>query len=931
MKRVHIIHDPYKLDESTVADVENPLEYLKSEFKGGFPEHAKIYKGSIAIENDITEKLQKDELLINLIDEDIWVVIWPSWIQFVFYAVVALTAALSVYMYLTMPNMRAVQEGSANNGLSARVNRVRFNARVPDIFGTIRAVPDLVSQPRTYYENDIEIEECLMCLGVGYYDILDVKDDMTLVSGINGASVSVYQPNTSIVGTPYEQVGLSILEQPKFITKSSSINGQTLEAPNDMTVDEQNLYFTSGGVIRSRGIGDFTTVLSTGDNIEIFGAMLGVDDRSYSGLAVIGVHAGNYFIEFEFTQDILGYEDYKGIRLTGATYEIVTEIDNDGVITTESTFRDVSGSYAVSEITRTSGYTYRVNIIDAQLVNYNWSYVSSNHTVSTGLILSENLRSMNLNGRYTISSTSTHSITLESPDIVNNDWLKIDSIFGGSTENITTSITIDKLTTKWVGWFDIYDSDADEIVFNLFFPQGLYGVNSKGKKHALQIKVYIEYQNIDENGSPIGSIQRSTIHFDINKPKPFGRTYTYILPNKGSARFRISKVDWDAPWSNNITEAKIKEVYLSSNVESLVYNDVTMVRSRTLATEGALSLKERKLNMLVQRKLPLNGTGALVATNSAAQALICLALDQKNGRRSTSEVDIAQILAEEQAVINYFGNSKAAEFSYTIDDNNLSFEEIAGMVASTMFCEAYRYGNKLRIRFEQPQQNSILLFNAANKAPNSEKRTKSFGIEKKYDGIEIEYTSPDDDTRITYVASDVGNPINTMQIKTSGIRSHEQAKTRAWREWNKLKYRNINCEFEALEESELLARNDRILVADNTVVKTKDGIIDFVDGLTLSLSHPIESDVTYFIYLQLADGRVDIVPCSYVDEYTVLLSRPPLIALVPEFTTYQLIESTEAPHNAFIVTEIRPQGKMTNMLTCVNYDERYYQNDADFF
>lgn len=931
MKRVHIIHDPYKLNESTVADVENPLEYLKSEFKDGFPEHAKIYKGAIAVENDITEKLQKDELLINLIDDDIFVVIWPAWVQFIFYAVVALTAALSVYMYLTMPNMKAVQEGSANNGLSARVNRVRFNARVPDIFGTIRAIPDLVSQPRTYYENDIEIEECLMCLGVGHYDILDVKDDMTLVSGINGASVSVYNPGNNITGVPYYQVGQTISDQPKLITKSTSINGQTLEEPNDMTVDEQNLYFTSDGVIHSRNVGDFRTALSGGDNIDIFGANFGTRDYSFSGSALIGVDSGNYFIEFETTQDILGYEDYKGIRLTGATYEIVVETNEGGTVTTESTFRDVSGLYDVGSIVRTAGYTYRVNLISAESVNYNWSYININYTVSTGLVLLENTNSANLSGRYTVESVSQYSISLVNASIVNDDWLKIDSIFGGSTENIESSITIDKLTTRWVGWFDIYDDKAEDIVFNLFFPQGLYGVNDKGRKHALQIKVYIEYQNIDNEGNPIGDIQRSTIHFDINKQTPFGRTYKYTLPNTGNARFRLSKVNWDTPWANNITETKIKEVYLSSNAENLNYNDVTMVRSRTLATEGALSLKERKLNMLVQRKLPLNGTGVLTATNSAAQALIYLALDQKNGRRSINEVDITQILAEEQAVINYFGNLKAAEFSYTLDDNNLSFEEIAGMVASSMFCEAYRYGNKLRIRFEQPQQNSVLLFNAANKAPNTEKRTKSFGIENKYDGIEIEYTSPDDDTRITYVASDTGSPINTMQIKTSGIRSHEQAKTRAWREWNKLKYRNINCEFEALEESELLARNDRILVADNTVVKTKDGIIDSIDGLTLGLSHPIEFNVPYFIYLQLADGRVDIVPCSYVDEYTILLSRPPLIALVPDFTTYQLIESTETPRNAFIVTEIRPQGKMTNMLTCVNYDERYYQNDADFF
>ena len=101
------------------------------------------------------------------------------------------------------------------------------------------------------------------------------------------------------------------------------------------------------------------------------------------------------------------------------------------------------------------------------------------------------------------------------------------------------------------------------------------------------------------------------------------------------------------------------------------------------------------LTVLLHEKLKLNGTGALTATNSGAQALINIALDPKNGRRTLSEIDVAQILAEEQAVINYFGSSKAAEFSYTFDDNNLSFEEMAGMVASTIFCEAYRYGSKL--------------------------------------------------------------------------------------------------------------------------------------------------------------------------------------------------------------------------------------------
>ncbi|WP_228261876.1 hypothetical protein [Acinetobacter baumannii] len=40
-----------------------------------------------------------------------------------------------------------------------------------------------------------------------------------------------------------------------------------------------------------------------------------------------------------------------------------------------------------------------------------------------------------------------------------------------------------------------------------------------------------------------------------------------------------------------------------------------------------MSIKERKLNCLVNRKLPVDGTGPLHVTRSAGQALINLALD----------------------------------------------------------------------------------------------------------------------------------------------------------------------------------------------------------------------------------------------------------------------------------------------------------------
>lgn len=921
MKRVHIIHDPYKLDESTVADVENPLEYLKSEFKDGFPEHAKIYKGSISVENDITEKLQKDELLINLIDDDIWVVIWPAWIQFVFYAVVALTAALSVYMYLTMPQPETAVAKSPNNELSNRVNQLRLNGRVPEIFGTLRSTPDLISAPILYYRDDgIEIEDCLYCVTKGYVNVLDVKDGDTFGATIPDFQAAVYEPNSSILDAPQIEVGGAFTDLPMIGRKSEAVTGQSLNDPTESVIDSvssgtaypqypNRIYFPAGGL---------NSAFSVGETVIVDAETFGIADAPIAGSTNVEVGG---VITIGTTQNINSPNDFKKIRIN----TLLVEDAANGIL-------DLAGLYDVSLINKSGSYAYEITLVNPSSANPNWTLLTADNLANSSCELTSNIKSIDISGEYAnISEVNSDYLVLNIPVSLQPEWDKLNGVTVGNL-----NIELSKYTENWLGWFYLTQENIERLIFNFYFPRGLFAVRTDGKNASMHYEIDIEFQELSKTGDPIGGIYSDTLTGSKQEVSAFGFSsfQSSFSTFDHGLRFRIRKTSFhDRPKLRTAVydEIKVKSVYACGFAPAVIGNDVTFARSRTVATDGALAVKERRLNMLVQRKLPLNGTGALTATNSAAQALIYLALDQKNGRRSTSEIDIAQILAEEQAVISYFGNPKAAEFSYTLDDNNLSFEEIAGMVSSSMFCEAYRYGNKLRIRFEQPQQNSVLLFNAANKAPNTEKRTKNFGIENKYDGIEIEYTSPDDDTRITYVASDDENPINTMQIKTSGIRSHEQAKTRAWREWNKLKYRNITCEFEALEESELLARNDRILVADNTVVKTKDGIIDFVDGLTLGLSHPIESSVPYFIYLQLADGRVDIVPCSYVDEYTVLLSRPPLIALVPEFTTYQLIESTEAPHNAFMVTEIRPQGKMTNMLTCVNYDERYYQNDADFF
>jgi hypothetical protein len=944
MKKVIIMVDQFDQNK-TEATVDDICAFLSWQFEK-FPEHGRIYHNQVSEETDITPKTSEDVERLKQLDGVFYVVIHPAWIWYVYYAVMAIALIYSVYTIATMPKPNAQGSvGSSNNELSNRTNKARVKSRIPDIFGTVLSFPDLIAEIYTYYENGIEIEECLMAIGRGYYDVHACKDGDTAIEGIEGASISVYDPNVSITGnTTIYRTGTAFTTAPRAVRKSDAINGQSLVQPNDLSLESSSLYFMTGGVIRSTANIDFTESFKVGDGVAINGASFGTEDGLLSGVAVI---RPDFKVIVTSTNNIPDYASYKGLLLVGASFEYVIEettIDPETqesiTVVVDRSFRDVSGQYQVSSVTRTqsgSSYTYTIQLMNPKQVNNNWNYVLENQTISAGITLNLGTNSMILDDIYSISAISSTQITLANAATVNTEWLKLPTMFNGSTQGRQANVDLEIVANKWVGWFNLDFDQATQAVFNVYAPQGMYATTDSGGERQAGCTITVQIQMLDENKNPVGEIVTREWSIWNQTKSSFGRTARYDLPSKGSFRFRLAKT-YAKQNNRPVTEVKIKSVYATYGSSKRNYPDVTVLRLKTVATDGALSVKERKLNCLVTRKLKTDGTGAFVATRDAGQALINMALDQYVGRRSSSELDIAQIKSEIQKVKSYFGSDVAAEFNYTFDDDNLSFEEMAGMVASACFCETYRYGNKLRWKFEGPQDNSVLLFNHRNKVPGSEKRTFSIGINKDYDGVELEYTSPDDDLKTTYSIPEDGSARNPLKITTSGIRNHAVAKTRAWREWNKLLYQNLSCEFDALDESNLLVRNDRILVADNTKLKTQDGQVEYVNGLTLTLSQNVElvQGVMYYIYLQMDNAAVDMVSCVRGENYNeVILSRAPLRSLVYRDgvyinTTYLIVEAQEADKQAFLLTEASPNDEMTNKLTCINYDSRYYEKDKAF-
>jgi hypothetical protein len=361
------------------------------------------------------------------------------------------------------------------------------------------------------------------------------------------------------------------------------------------------------------------------------------------------------------------------------------------------------------------------------------------------------------------------------------------------------------------------------------------------------------------------------------------------------------------------------------------------VQSRTYATTGALAVKERKLSMVVTRKLQIVPNGPLVATSKAEDIIRAVALDPYIGGRSELELDTVQITQTMEAIRAHFGYAAVTDFNYTFD-NALSFEETVQAVANSAFCTAYRRGNILRVSPELPTLDSKILFNHRNKLPGSETRSVQFGAKDNFDGIAYKYTSPDDDALITRYFPADQSALKYRTVESIGVRNHLQAYFHARRLYQKLLYQNIGVEFTSTQEAAVLLPTNRVLIADNTRGATQDGEVLTQDGLVLALSQPVQGALgaTSSLFLQLRDGTVESIPVTAgADPSSVVLAHAPRLPLVLDDdkyarTTYMLTTGQGAASAAFLVTEKDPQPNMTYNVKAKNYDARFYAHDTDY-
>lgn len=741
---VHIIRDPFDPVNSTtvVRGATSVREAIQSNLHT-WPAGARIYAGAISQERDVTPRVPEDVVALEDISSpDVFVVIYPEGpVEIILGILLVLTVAAALFLMpnVALPNRQAQ---SPSKQLSNRENSARPNGRIPDIYGKVRAYPDLIAAPYTLFISHQEVEVSYMCLGRGEFEVHDVRDDTTAISTIDGASVEIYGPDTSPnSGSPVQTIG-SAIGRPVLTSKRiNSVNGQVLE-----------------------------------------------------------------------------------------------------------------------------------------------------------------------------------------PSV-------------------------------WVGPYTVELRDMDRIQVNIVAQRGMF--KDDGDQTSTSVAFEVEVQPVDDAGRPVGSVLTGGTTIVGSATDQDIKAATVVLNFPAPSRRATVRVRRTTPLNTSfegtvVDEIKWRDCYGMYEVTNSDFGGVTTVMAQTYATANALAIKNRRLNMLVTRKLPQRDgeygfTTSLTATRSAADALCAMSLDPVIGRMTggtlppagSGQIDVPQIYAEVEAVKDYFGIDEVGEFNYVFDDDNISYQEMAQTVAATVFCQAYRRGSILRISLERPQEDSTLLLNHRNVIPDSESRTYTFGIKNEHDGVSVDYVDPSDDTLVRiYVPQGDDSAVNPLRLQNLGIRGFEMAYLHAWRAWNRLRYHYLSVNLEALQEADMLIRDERVLVADGTRVGVMDGEVVAQAGLVLTLSQPVELDPLkdYTCFLQLPSGLVEgVAVIQGSTEYEVILEVAPAEALslgleVASPTKFVISEdnSDARPATPMLVTEKDPGDGLAVSLTLINYDDRYYENDLDF-
>lgn len=478
----------------------------------------------------------------------------------------------------------------------------------------------------------------------------------------------------------------------------------------------------------------------------------------------------------------------------------------------------------------------------------------------------------------------------------------------------------------------------DKILVNVVAQNGLYKDNGTDRIPTSVTYEITEWELSGSSRTGVNNITTATVVTPEDATRSAGTSSEVALIYSASEVTLRRTSPTDRAFEGTVVdEIKWRDLYLLNDVASVDTSYATTVHAEIRATETALRVKDRKLNLSVTRKVAAyNGDGTFTTaentiTDLFASVIASIWRDPLFGRGEDDEVNWANLFSTQAAMISYYGESDPCRVGYTFDSDKITAEDAIKLICNAVNVIPYRIGSVLNFWFESPQTQSAMFFGHRFKHPNTETRARFFGPENDYTGVELTYYS-----EVTEAFEIVrrGTSVNPFKIELSGCITARGAQIRADREWNKLRYGRIQTVFDATAIGRMAVPGMRIDVVDNTRRAPYDGEIRAVSGLTVTISQPIElaTPSAYSIVLTRSDGSLESIGIASQPSADKLVlaaapSQPVHVSRLADRTAYSIGTDDMRTKMAMLIREITPKDYNRVTIAAINYDARYYSED----
>lgn len=914
MQELHITTNPLDPNAWEIHQVEDCRPFLMSYFKGRWPATARVYHEKIDKQHDVTPTEGRNHELLAKLEGKVYVVVYPQGQDVVDITKKAFTVGTFIFQPVFIganflatkalsfafkpDNVKAPREqtsGSSNNSLGQRKNEARVNGRIPDIYGQVRAYPDLVQAPYRTFVNNIEVENLYLCIGRGEYaiDADLVKDGDTPISNIPNAKCAIYGPNTSPnSGTPQLEIGGTIDSPVVKILRLNEVDGQVLQGTHRMNIPSMPEFHSK--------VQPHRWIFGPVTHIQIQ-----TSDEPYEAPA-------DYDLADHFP---IGQQ----VTITGAKFPSNLSVnpgDPQAHGIGAGTSIDLDGTYTILDHVGSNPVT-GIILDDPGSVNSDWD---------GGFTAAFNRPILSLRHTDGISFAMSNWI---GPFFVNQADLE--------------QVWCNFIAPNGLHVFD----DQNQYALVATIQVGLTPCTDEGVSVGDEEFFEVELHGSSVRIAPVAVTHKMTP--TTGGPQLIrARMLSLASYNTDGNLIDLFSNANQPAWTGQLhDEVQWLDAYAATIVTEEHFGDVTTAQVEILKTPRALTVKERKFNCVVTRVLPIwNGTSydTPAPTRRALDALLHMIHDNYIGRTYASPLinfaDEQAIEAALTAVQNYFGMALSVQFDYTFDKPEISFEDMVGTVASATFINVYRLGSLITASPDIATTEPVAICNHRNKVPGSEQRHVSFSSYNDHDSVEVDYVDPELGTVHTYVFPSDEPRFSPKAVEVVGLSSRQQAFWHGQRAYAKLKHQNTLVEFEATQDLARVAVKDKILVARNTTpiddaTAPVDGEILGVSGLILTTSQPTihlgEGDKT--VFLEYADGTIEGIPCNTgLGTNRIDLLEAPSQTIITDpneghRTRYIVALDNDRIPRTFHVVEKESSGPMTYNIKAVNISPVVYLGD----